>query len=280
MLHHNWKTLQAALERQQLVQSRRLKTLREASLRATAAEQQLKAGGWLQAFSARHALSATQIAFGPTSNVCPAVQAQAHSLEQAAQRRAEGLNAALQEVTVQKLHWFRVENSLDPSAICPLQSSAALQTAAQTVACTVESSLPYQHAATSCPALQLAAQRTSVLAHQLPDTLRARQKHYCHTLEALAKQQRLRLWGLLEVLPLKLVPTRRGPAASLSASSNGGAEVLARAYVSICGLRLPDRPDVVPATQQEAQVFAHLAAEHSGKQQSRRPRRPASFSSD
>ena len=121
---------------------------------------------------------------------------------------------------------------------------------------------------TSCPALQLAAQRTSVLAHQLPDTLRTRQTHYLHALNALAKQQRLRLRGLLEVLPLKLVATRRGPAASMSASSDGGAEVQAQAHVTICGLRLPDRPDAVPATQQEAQVFARLAAEISGKQQS------------
>ena len=47
MVHHMWHTLQAALEQQQLEQSRRLKSLREASLRASAAEQQLKAGGWL-----------------------------------------------------------------------------------------------------------------------------------------------------------------------------------------------------------------------------------------
>ena len=122
--------------------------------------------------------------------------------------------------------------------------------------------LLYLDATLLCPALQLAAQRTSVLAHQLPNTLRTRQLHYNMALDGLAKQQRLRLRGLLEVLPLKLVPTRRGPAASMSASSNGGAEVQAPAHVTICGLRLPDRPEVVPATQQEAQVSAHLAAEH------------------
>ena len=104
-----------------------------------------------------------------------------------------------------------------------------------------------------------------MLAHQLPDTLRSRQMHYCHALDGLAKQQRLRLRGLLEVLPLQLVPPRHGAAASLSASSDGGAEVQAQPHVTICGLRLPDRPDVVPATQQEAQVIAHLAAEHSRK---------------
>ena len=132
----------------------------------------------------------------------------------------------------------------------------------------MEMTLLFPHAATLCPALQLAAQRTSVLAHQLPNTLRSRQMHYSAALDGLVKQQRLRLRGLLEVLPLKLVPTRRGPGASLSASSDGGAEVPARAHVTICGLRLPDRPDVVPATQQEAQVFAHLAAEHFLNQQS------------
>ena len=128
--------------------------------------------------------------------------------------------------------------------------------------------LLYPHTATSCPALQLAAQRTSVLAHQLPDTLRSRQMHYFHALDWLVKEQRLRLRGLLEVLPLKLVRTRRGPSASMSASHDGDAEVPARAHVTICSLRLPDRPDVVPATQQEAQVCAHLAADHSRKQQS------------
>lgn len=123
MLHHAWPTLQAALEKQQLEQSRRLKTLREASLRASAAEQQLKAGGWLQGFSAHQALYATQVTPEPTLIACPAVQAQAHSLEQAAQRRAEGLNAALQEVTVQALRVSGLRDSHNPgihwpSALC------------------------------------------------------------------------------------------------------------------------------------------------------------------
>ena len=66
MLKHVWPTLQADLEQQQLEHSRRLKTLREASLRASAAGQQLKAGGWLQECSARHALVATQISRPPS----------------------------------------------------------------------------------------------------------------------------------------------------------------------------------------------------------------------
>lgn len=102
-----------------------------------------------------------------------------------------------------------------------------------------------------------------MLAHQLPDTLRSAQMHHIKALEGLAKQQRLRLRGLLEVLPLKLVATRQWPAAFTSASSDGDAEVKAQASVAICGLRLPDRPHVVPATQQEAQVVAYLAAELS-----------------
>eukprot|EP00891_Asterochloris_glomerata_P002152 jgi/Astpho2/2152/fgenesh1_pg.00040_%23_10_t len=78
-------------------------------------------------------------------------------------------------------------------------------------------------------AAKLAAQRTSLLAHQLPDTLRSAQMHHIKALEGLAKQQRLRLRGLLEVLPLKLVATRQWPAAFTSASSDGDAEELGTA---------------------------------------------------
>ena len=53
----------------------------------------------------------------PISIACPAVQAQAYSLEQAAQRRAEGLNAELQEVTVQLLLLSQLRHALCISSL-------------------------------------------------------------------------------------------------------------------------------------------------------------------
>ncbi|KAK9830499.1 hypothetical protein WJX72_012100 [[Myrmecia] bisecta] len=100
---------------------------------------------------------------------------------------------------------------------------------------------------------QLAAQRSNMMAHYVPDMLRTRSIQLFLATEALGKEQRVRLKQLLEVLPLTITALRNGG----QPSKDGRSPV---PYVTVCGLRLPEslHPAVLDDSHQAQELGSAL----------------------